>query len=111
MEDLRTAGEKLCKRSLSKEKVAGVQHYVVGQHYAEVTADMGGILTALLSWVDQHGNAVAMPVRKRGNEWQPYGFARKGGQSVLYPVIDVRDYNFSEEQLHALRQAEERYGD
>lgn len=106
--DLRTAGERLCRRELEKENRAGVPHFRPGQHYAEVI-DSDPFLTVLLTWVDQYGHAVALPCKKLGDEWSPFPMGRKAGQSTMYGVTPVAPgYEFSAEQLEALNAAEER---
>jgi hypothetical protein len=108
MNEFRTAGERLCGRELAKENRAGVPHFVEGQHYAAIIND-DTHLTALLTWVDEFGHAVAMPCKKNGEYWVPMGSARKAGQSHSFKVVDVpTDYTFSEAQTKALEDAETR---
>jgi hypothetical protein len=106
----KTAGEIMLQRSLEVEKRAGVPHYVSGQHHAEVIME-DTCLYAMLSWVDDMGHVIAMPCRReKDGEWKAMGIARRSGVALTQPPQEVAEvYGFSDKQLAALKEAEERH--
>lgn len=103
-----TAGEKLVSRHLEKEMRAGVEHYKPGQLSAKLIGDEEAIFV-FLSWVNQMGHVVCMPVVRRPDcEWEPMGVYREAGPAVIWgPKKLDDDYTIPEKTLRFLREAEE----
>lgn len=101
-----TVGEAYLERELKKERRAGVEHYVVGQHKAEVVEE-DGQKAAILSYVSSLGVTTVVLVKK-GPYWLPvHNWARVVGLSVDYglkPLPD--DWELTDEMKAAIDAAE-----
>lgn len=109
MPDLTTAGEILVKRELRKEKRAGVEHYVTGQHVAKRVEPGGpGVeMAAELSYVDVMGHAVLVECVYHDGGWTPVVLAR-AGQVHAYPpcLASKAGFELSEKMVETLREIE-----
>lgn len=66
-----TKGEAFVGRELKKEKRAGVDHYVLGQHHAELAGPPeGGMEIATCSYCSMLGVVSFSMVRVNGGEWE-----------------------------------------
>lgn len=108
-----TRGEAFLGRELKKERRAGVDHYVVGQHLAEKDEMESGdpnIEVAVLSYVSTLG-AVRLPVvRVFGGEWEPaLRKCRVAGLSMDYGIRNLPDdWELTEEMKAALAKLDEK---
>lgn len=104
-----TKGEAIVRRELRKEKRSGVDHYVLGQHFAEEVEpedprEDEELRAALLSYVTVFG-VVCVPMIKEGSEdWKPMaGACRVVGTRVDYgPRSLPDDWELSDEMKAAL---------
>jgi hypothetical protein len=110
MTEYQTEGERRLNRPLAKEKRAGVDHYVTGQHHAEIVED-DTHLYASLSFVNAMGHAVLVLCRKAAEgEWQTHALYGEFGQSHVFAVgAPPGSWVFSEAMLAALAEAVENY--
>lgn len=109
-----TVGENMLQRELEVEKRVGVEHYVVGQHYANIIGDETG-LSAALSWVAGLGDAVILLCRRNppAHElWEPHNTVRRAGVFTdKGPSRLPKGFELSEAMVEALEDAEGRYED
>jgi hypothetical protein len=114
-----TAGERMCNRPLTAERRGGVPHYVPGQHHAEITdpaqlrevgvEDGDTHPAAMVTYVDQAGEAVAVLCMKTDDGWEAVMVGRSGHQVMRgwRPVgADGFKFLLSDKMLAALRRAE-----
>ena len=76
-----TIGERLLRRPLKKYKVAGVDHFMPGQHGA---FELDGI--TYLGFVNQFGHAVNVPFERKDGELVPVGVYQTAGQATCTPI-------------------------
>jgi hypothetical protein len=120
MSKLLTRGEQLVGHPLMAERVAGVPHYVPGQHQVAITSpavlrEMGiddGVEhpAAEITYVDQMGEAVMVLASKDDDGWEPVIVGRAGHQVFRgWRVVGVDGFEFvlSEKMLAALERAEQ----
>lgn len=110
MTEFNTEGERRLGRPLAKERRAGVEHYVTGQHHAEIVEDDTHVYAAL-SFVNVLGHAVFVLCRKapegKWETWQVFGEFGQG--HVLKLSGPPESWEFSEAMLAALADAERRW--
>ena len=75
------AGERLVRRKLKVHVVAGVDHFVAGQHGAFELEDI-----IYLGFVNQFGDAVLMPFERKDGEIVPVGVCQHAGQDMVWPL-------------------------
>ena len=80
------AGERLLRRKLKVHVVAGVDHFVAGQHSAFELEDI-----IYLGFVNQFGHAVLMPFERKDGEIVPVGVCQHAGQDMVWPLQAMRD--------------------
>lgn len=110
--------ERLARRSLEREIVAGVEHFKPGQHHATIEArdaedffdpsERGDI--GRITYVDQMGHlCVVLAWRETGSdEWVPTWIGRTG-MIVSEEARRAPDgFELSEKMLAALREADQR---
>lgn len=69
---LNTLGERFLGRELEKDSRAGVEHYALGQHYAELQGPPEeGMAVAQLSYVAPLGVVVMAVISVEGQPWEP----------------------------------------
>ena len=89
---LRTQIEAMIGRQLSRERRAGVEHFVPGQHQARPLAQepTAGVRLEVyeLSYVDGGGHAWLVLVEREDAKWVPV-YAFRGGQSVVRGMAGV----------------------
>lgn len=95
-----TVGEAMVGRALRRERRAGVEHYVPGQHAAVEDPDLPGVY--LLSYVDQLGYAVVIPCEWEGNHWKAVRIALRAGQETIRTSALRDDFELSPRMLAAL---------
>lgn len=109
-EQFTTEGERRLGRLLAKERRAGVEHYVTGQHHAEIVEEDTHVYAAL-SFVNVMGHAVFVLCRRapRG-EWDPWKVFGEFGQGHVFKLSEPPEsWDFSVAMLAALDEAERRW--
>lgn len=104
-----TLGEAVAERTLRKENSGGVEHYVEGQHFAEVESE-GDDKAALVSWVGAPGLCLVPLIWTDGGPWRPLiPKFRLIGLSVDYGHRELpEDWQPTEDMLSAISRAEGR---
>lgn len=109
-----TKGEAIVRRELRKEKRAGVDHYVVGQYFAEEVEpedprEGEEVRAALLSYVTRLGVVCVPMVKEEGEDWKPLARAfRVAGLGVDYGPRPLPDgWELSDEMKAALAKLDE----
>jgi hypothetical protein len=107
-----TVGEAFLDRELEKENRAGIPHYVIGQHRADLMGPPGedGMTVAQLSWCGPLGACAVACVKPDGMEWELAMriFRLLGVQMDLGSRQLPSDFELTEEMRAALAAAEER---
>jgi hypothetical protein len=104
-----TLAEQFLGRALEKEQRAGVEHYVVGQHYAELQGPPeDGMAVAQLSYISPLGAVVLALVSTDGKPWEPaIDQARVLGTSYDYGMRPLpANFEITLEMRAALRDIE-----
>lgn len=107
-----TYGEAFAERELRKERRAGVEHYVVGQHHAEAIEpddprEAEGDVAAVLTYCSPLGLVGVPMVKPEGGDWEPLvQFCRLLGLGVDYGTKPLpEDWVLTDEMREALDQA------
>lgn len=107
--ELSTLGEVFIGRELEKENRAGVMHYVVGQHYAELQGPPdGGMAVAQLGYCSPLGVVVLAVVSEDRRPWEPaMAIARVLGTEYDYGMRPLPvNFEINLEMRAALRDIE-----
>lgn len=84
-----TLGEQLAQRELRKERRAGTEHYVLGQHHVLDVEREGDEVVAALAYCTMLG-LVVVPMVKTEDGWEPVvRISRVVGLSVDYGMRDL----------------------